>query len=81
MLKRNKAYLFDAMNLLYSMSKVVEIADLLGQNPPVPTREIVSNILCLHLLDCLLTHVFCINPGPTHLGFQIFRRLVQDSRF
>jgi len=41
-LKRNKTYLFDAMNLLYSICKVVEIADLLGQSPPVPTREIVS---------------------------------------
>ena len=54
-LKRNKTYVFDAMNLLYSLCKVVEIADLLGQSPPVPTREIVSYD-CIYVLNCM--HVF-----------------------
>lgn len=41
-LKKGGTYLYDAFNLLYSLCMVAEIADLLGQEPPVPTRELVS---------------------------------------
>lgn len=40
-LKRGAVYVYDAMNLLYSMCFVSAIADLLLQKPAVPTREIV----------------------------------------
>ena len=45
-LKRGKVYAYDAMNLLYSMCYISDIADLLNQSPPVPTREIVGFELC-----------------------------------
>ena len=41
-LKRDKVYVFDLMNVLYSMLGVASIADLLLQSPAVPTREVVS---------------------------------------
>lgn len=44
-LKRGKTYLFDAMNLLYSMCYISAISDLLQQKPAVPTRQIVSACL------------------------------------
>ena len=41
-LKRGKVYVYDLMNLLYSLIGIAEVADLLMQSPAVPTREIVS---------------------------------------
>ena len=41
-LKRGKTYLFDAMNVLYSMCSISAIADLIAQKPSIPTRQIVS---------------------------------------
>ena len=53
-LKRGKTYIYDAMNLLYSMCCISAISDLLGQNPPVPTRSIVSQCLSVMLLSSWL---------------------------
>ena len=46
-LKRGKTYLFDAMNLLYSLCFISAIADLLVQQPAVPTRDLVRICLCM----------------------------------
>ena len=46
-LKRDKIYVFDAMNLLYGLCSISVIADLLVQKPAVPTRETVST--CFYL--------------------------------
>ena len=43
-------YVFDTMNLLYSMCGISVIADLLMQKPPVPTRETVR--FTLSVLFC-----------------------------
>ena len=44
-LKRGKTYVYDAMNILYSMCSISAISDILGQKPAVPTRNIVSRRL------------------------------------
>ena len=41
-LKRGKTYIYDAMNILYSMCCMSAISDLLAQKPAVPTRHLVS---------------------------------------
>ena len=43
-LKRGKTYLYDAMNVLYSMCSISSIADLLAQSPAVPTRNLVISM-------------------------------------
>ena len=48
-------YVFDLMNLLYSMCCISAIADLLVQRPPVPTRETVC-MWCSFI--CCLLHLF-----------------------
>lgn len=45
-------YVFDTMNLLYSMCGISAIADLLMQKPPVPTCETVRFTLSLSVLFC-----------------------------
>jgi len=52
-LKRGKTYLFDTMNLLYSMCSLCSIADLLAQQPAVPTRQLVSFKCLLGFFQCL----------------------------
>ena len=41
-LKRGAVYLYDAMNLLYSLCATSTMADVLSQSPPVPTKELVN---------------------------------------
>ena len=43
-LKRGKVYIYDAMNLLYSLLSIAAVSDLLSQCPAVPTRELVSSL-------------------------------------
>lgn len=50
-LKRGVAYVYDTMNVLYSMCSIAAIADLLQQEPAVPTRELVDLFLCLCILE------------------------------
>ena len=62
LLKRGKIYLFDCMNLLYSLCCLSSIADLLVQIPAVPTRQLVSLSVyhlsgfcaCICILLCLI---------------------------
>ena len=43
-LKRGKTYLYDVMNVLYSMCSISAIVDLLTQRPTVPTRNLVISV-------------------------------------
>ena len=54
-LKRGKTYVYDTMNLLYSMCFTSSIADLLNQSPPVPTHDIVGFAFYLNFWHSLLT--------------------------
>ena len=74
-LKRGKTYLFDAMNVLYSMSKMSFITDLLAQKPPIPTRQIVS---CLCVLCFLLRLHVCV---CWRKGVYLFRKVESDAQF
>ena len=55
-LKRGKTYLFDAMNVLYSMCNISAIFDLIAQKPSIPTRQIVSYLCWL----CFLLRLTCV---------------------
>ena len=61
-LQRGKVYVFDCMNLLYSMLGVTAIGDLLMQSPAMPTREVVSLSLSLSHTQHTHTHTH------THTG-------------
>ena len=52
-LQRGKTYLFDAMGLLYAMATRAEIADALGQTPPVPTRDVVRMSIACEVRVCI----------------------------
>ena len=60
-LKRGHTYLFDAMNILYSMCSIAAIVDLLSQVPAIPTRQIVSNVFALDISFCFYLSKF---PAP-----------------
>ena len=70
-LKRGKTYLFNAMNVLYSMSKMSVIADLLAQKPPISKRQ---------MLSCLCVCVFCCDYMCVFVGTKVFTYLQRWSR-
>ena len=59
-LKRGETYVYDTMNLLYSMCFVSSIEDLLNQSPPVPTREIVGD--CYNVFEFLRFFRMLVSP-------------------
>ena len=73
-LKRGSTYVFDAMNVLYSMCGVGAISDLLVQKPAVPTREIVC-LVCYELLFCSPFVVVAVFSHLRLLLLQVFQYL------